>query len=482
MKPYSIKRRLIVSVLLVELVSALCITGLAFVYERHARFHAFDIMLRGRADSLLGAVQDAEDTEDNVMLDGTQTSLPANDIFEVWDERDRMLARSPNWDGLDSSKQVTKDFQLLIGNGRRYRAIRLDGVRIVDPGDEGGGKARHVTILYGSRLEPLWDGVRDAVGFYALTSLGLLLVTAVLMFWLLRRGLAPLSDLAAEAAGVSVASWNFAPSDRVRNTIELAPLASALSTALSGLERSFAQQNRFVSDAAHELKTAVAVLKSSLQLLTMRPRSTTEYQAGLERCQLDCERMEETVARMLTLARIESESAAEAAAQNSFTTDLGEVARETAAQFESLAEIGRVAVEISAPEQVLVDIDAQQLQLLCANLILNAIQHSHSGGIVRITAAQSGNRAELRIADEGTGIDPEMLPHVFDRFYRSDPSRSRKTGGTGLGLAISKAIALRFEGSIEIESAPGKGTNVLVSLPVRRGGLRSTLASPGAPA
>lgn len=484
MRRYSIKRRLIASVLLVELVSALCVTALAFVYERHARFHAFDIMLRGRADSLLGAVQDAGDPEDNVMLDGTQTNLPAKDIFEVWDERDRVLARSSNWDGLDSSKHATGQFERLVVGGQHYRAIRLDGVRIVDPGEKGGGVARHVTILYGSRLGPLWEGVREAVAFYALTSLGLLLVTAALMFLLLRNGLAPLSDLAAEAAGVSVTSWKFAPSERVRNTVELAPLASALSSALSGLERSFAQQNRFVGDAAHELKTAVAVVKSSLQLLTMRPRTTGEYQAGLERCQLDCERMEETVARMLTLARIESEYAAEAAAKSRFATDLGMVAREAAAQFASVAEIGRVTVEIGAADAVaadciLVDIDAGQLHLLCSNLILNAIQHCHPGGRVRINLERLGRMAGLHIADEGDGIDPAMLPNIFDRFYRSDPSRSRKTGGTGLGLAISKAIALRFEGSIEIESTLGKGTTVLVTLPVRRGGAEAALETPG---
>jgi signal transduction histidine kinase len=288
------------------------------------------------------------------------------------------------------------------------------------------------------------------------------------MFWLLSRGLAPLHDLAAQAAEVSVTSWKFEPSLEVRRTIELAPLATALSTALAGLERSFAQQNRFVSDAAHELKTAVAVVKSSLQLLTMRPRSAAEYQAGLERCQLDCERVEETVARMLTLAQIESETAAEAAAQRSFATDLGDAVRKAAAQFESLSEIRHVAVEIATPEAIVVDIDPEQLHLLCSNLILNAIQHSYKGGVVRIGTGETASMAEVHVSDRGTGIDAEVLPHIFNRFYRSDPSRSRKTGGTGLGLAISKAIVSRFDGSIRIISTVGEGTTVEVRLPIER--------------
>src|SRR6202162_3741372 len=100
MKPYSLTRRLVTAVLLVELVSAVLIIASAVIYERHTHFRSFDIMLRGRADSLLGAVQDAEDQGDNVMLDGTEVSLPSKDIYEVVDENKRLLGRSGNWTGL----------------------------------------------------------------------------------------------------------------------------------------------------------------------------------------------------------------------------------------------------------------------------------------------------------------------------------------------------------------------------------------------
>src|SRR5271156_7159431 len=99
MKPYSITHRLITIVLLVELLAALSISTAAMLYERHQRFRSFDIMLRGRADSLLGAVQDAEDTQDNVMLDGTQVNFPAEDIYQVQDAGGRVLGHSPNWTG-----------------------------------------------------------------------------------------------------------------------------------------------------------------------------------------------------------------------------------------------------------------------------------------------------------------------------------------------------------------------------------------------
>ena len=99
MKSYSITHRLIVTILLVELLAALSISGAAMLYERHVRFRSFDVMLRGRADSLLGAVQDAEDANDNVMLDGTEINLPAEDIYQVQDAGGRILGHSPNWTG-----------------------------------------------------------------------------------------------------------------------------------------------------------------------------------------------------------------------------------------------------------------------------------------------------------------------------------------------------------------------------------------------
>src|ERR1700732_1205980 len=96
MKAYSITHRLIATILLVELLAALAISGAALVYERHVRFRSFDVMLRGRADSLLGAVQDAEDAQDNVMLDGTEVNLPAEDIYQVKDASGGVLGHSPN--------------------------------------------------------------------------------------------------------------------------------------------------------------------------------------------------------------------------------------------------------------------------------------------------------------------------------------------------------------------------------------------------
>ena len=467
MKSYSITHRLITTVLLIELIAAVAISGAALVYERHVRFHSFDIMLRGRADSLLGAVQDAEDKEDSVMLDGTEINLPAADIYQVQDWQGRVLGHSPQWSDLGPELPTLKNggFRKLVMHHTHYRVLRIEGVRIVDPGDKGGGVPRTVRIFYGSPIDEVWKDVWKAVAFYAGTSLSLLAASGLLIFWLLNRGLAPLRELAAEAAGVSVDSWHFAPPQRARMIRELAPLTTAMETVLDGLERSFLQQRRFVGDAAHELKTAVAVLKSSLQLLTLKQRTAVEYERGIERCQIDCDRIEDAVAKMLTLARIESQFDGPVAP---FATDLTQMLRQVALQFETMAELRHVHILTSPAEPVILDVEPEQLQLLCSNLLLNAIQHSPAGSSVRATAQPKDDGVELAIEDDGDGIAARDLPHVFDRFYRGDPSRSRNTGGTGLGLAICKAIVARWQSSIAIDSNLGAGTRVLVRFPASR--------------
>jgi signal transduction histidine kinase len=471
-QPGSIAFRLIVAVLAVELVSSILVVGLSFGYERHSHFHAFDVLMHGHIDSILGAVQDADDSAKNLMLVQADLHLPRDDIYEVYDSNGRMLGRSSNWQGIPPNTPAPSQgpsMQLTV-NGRPYRVLRFQGSRIIDVAEPGGGKLRQFTILYGAPTNHVWRAIRGAVEFYAAGSLVVLLITGPLIAWLLHRGLLPLRQLASLAAQVSVDSWQFSPPVSAHSTPELAPLTLALENVLHRLEQSFTQQRTFVSDAAHELKTAVAVIKSSLQLLDMKRRTAAEYQAGLERCLADSHRLEEIVAKMLTLAREENTSAASGPRPAS---DLTECLDSAVAQLETFAALRDVKVEVAIAFSgvSLVPLIAEDCSLLLTNLILNALQHSPAETLVEIRLAQKGGNAELRIQDHGDGIDPAALPHVFDRFYRGDPARSRNTGGTGLGLAICKAIAERAGGSITIASQPdpnlpNQGTTVSVHLPL----------------
>jgi signal transduction histidine kinase len=461
----SIAFRLIAAVLAVEFLSSVLVILLSLGYERHTHFHAFDVMLRGRADSVLGAVQDAEDPGDNVMLDRPDLHIPADDLFAVWDQHGRLLGSSSNWQGAlpAYNPQVPDGYSHLTLSGRHFRLLRERGSRIIDPGDPGGGILRRVVVVYGMPTKHVWHAIRGAVEFYAAGSLLLLLVTGPLIAWLLHRGLFPLRQLAALASKVDADSWEFHPPASASSTRELAPLTHALENVLARLERAFLQQRTFVSDAAHELKTAVAVAKSSLQLVSLKPRTAAEYQSGIERCLGDIARLEDLVAKMLTLARVES-APASAAPVN---CDLAQVLHQISAELSSIADLRRVRVNLpaTASDPAPVALTAEDASLLISNLLLNALQHSPPGSTVDLQLRTLDKTIEFAVEDHGEGIPPEALPHVFDRFYRGDPSRTRATGGAGLGLAICRALVEKASGSVHISSQPAQGTTVTIRLP-----------------
>jgi len=342
----------------------------------------------------------------------------------------------------------------------RYRFIVLHGVRVVDPGAKDGGVTHSIRVIYGASTHRVWEQVMRTVSLFAVVTLLLLAATGAAMAWSLRHELRPLQELAEEAGRISAQQWSFRAPERAHETRELAPLAGALETALGRLQEAFSQQKRFTSNAAHELKTDIAIAKSSLQLLAMRQRTAEEYQQGLEGCLTDCIRVEETVQRILTLARAESH-----AAQNPPPiTDAAVCARESIQHLTALAELSRVKVHLDAAPAA-VALDANDCMVLITNLLHNALLHSRPDTIVRITVAPEDKRVCLKVQDEGDGIAPEDLPHVFEPFYRGDPARDRRSGSTGLGLAICKAICEGAGGSITLASTPGAGTLVEVRLP-----------------
>ena len=306
-RTYSLSRQLIGGVLLAELLCAALCSAVAIGHEMHGRRHAFDVMLRGRADSLMGAVQDAEDPEDNVTVDPTELVLPAQDVYEVLNPAGRVLGHSPDASAdllaALNSTHVPGYFNFRAGR-EHYRALRFDGVRVIDR-EEHGGYRRTVTVLYASPTRDLWHGAVKAEWFYIAASVLLLAATGIALVWFLRRRLSPLQELAAIASRVSTRSWEFVPPAAVLRTTELAPIALSIEVLLKGLQQSFERQRQLTGDAAHELKTSIAVLKSSLQLLSMAPRTVEQYEAGLEGLLLDCERMEELISRMLMLTRLE---------------------------------------------------------------------------------------------------------------------------------------------------------------------------------
>jgi signal transduction histidine kinase len=466
MRTRSLTRRLIAGVLLAELLCAAGFSVVAVVHELRVRRRAFDIMLRGRADSLLGAVQDADDPEANVTVDQSELTLPAEDIYEVLSPTGRLLGESPNAGAevLHALSSAPSDGYFNVKLGKvHYRALRTQGVRVIDR-LENGGTRRPVSLVYGAPTHHLFHEVLEAVRFYVLTSVLLLAVTGAILAWFLRRWLSPLRELALSASRVSVSSWEFTPTDNALRTRELEPIILSMRQLLAGLREAFERQRRFTGDAAHELRTSLALLKSSLQLLTMGRRNAEQYEDGLKDLTIDVQRMEELTERMLVLARIEEEPI-----RALEEVDLAATVQSLAHRLKTVAEVKQVLISVLADGACRVSMPAADAEILSSNLLMNAVQHSPAETKVTVSLTVRNGIAEMRVADQGTGIPDATLPHIFERFYRADASRSRQSGGTGLGLAICKAIVERSHGSISVQSSSGRGTEVIVTLPTAPG-------------
>ena len=343
--------------------------------------------------------------------------------------------------------------------------LQRDALRIIDREETNGvGLRRPVTILYGARTDHVWHEIFEAAAYSAVVSLVLLCATTVLLFLTLRRVLRPLDALALAAGRISTSSLHFDPPAEALHLRELQPLADALSATMARLRAAFEAQHRFVGDATHELKTAVAVVRSTVQLLMLRPRTLEEHHAGLLRVLEDSSRVEDLVSRMLLLARVE-ESASDALE----IVQLDESIQAVVTGLQGFAEAHGVALASDLEANVPVRLASDRAGALLSNLVVNAIQHSSRGSAVHIglhRASRVSDKAVLIVLDTGSGISREALPHVFERFYREDTSRSRETGGAGLGLAICHAIAEAAGGTIDVQSTPGEGTKVTVSFSI----------------
>ncbi|MDW5265983.1 MULTISPECIES: cell wall metabolism sensor histidine kinase WalK [Acidobacteriaceae] len=463
-KSISITRRLTCTVLILELLSAIVLIGAITIHERHVQLKAFDSSLEVSAESLMGAVQDAEDKGDNVMLNMREVHLDRKSVFLVEDERGRVLGSAGELPQLELSSSWKHAFHDVTIKGRSYRFLVRHGLRVVDPDEPNGGTPHNITIAYGTPVGHVWHEVLESIRFFAIATAILLSVTALTMAWSVREVLFPVTELAREAERINSHDWHFEAPTSAKETVELRPLVAALEAALARLQRSFEQQKRFTNDAAHELKTDAAIVKSSLQLLSMRKRTVEEYSQGLALSLEDFTRLEMTVQKMLTLARLEQPREIKRSGTLLEYCSLRGAIEDAVHQSKPLAELKAIEVIVECAVDTKVPIDSRDALLLCSNILLNALQHSPHGSVVRI-AMTTNDGAMLTVEDQGEGVSDEDRAHVFEPFYRGDPSRSRKSGGTGLGLSICKAICERARGSIQIENRTEGGALVTVKLP-----------------
>ncbi|GEM_PF-598642 len=287
-----------------------------------------------------------------------------------------------------------------------------------------------------------------------------MLVAAAASWLSLGRALAPISALTETAMQISHADdlsrripLQGSPND------EIGRLVLAFNDTLERLENLFNTQQRFLADVSHELRTPLTVIKGNVALMRKMGTADPELLEGIEE---ETDRLTRLVVNLLLEAQAESGKLPLHFAPVELDTLLLEVFKE----MRVLAR-DRVHIKITEIDQVVVNGDRDRLEQVLINLVSNAIKYTPAGGDVFLSLAKVGENARIIVRDTGIGIPPKDLPHIFERFYRAEKSRSRSMdGGFGLGLSISQWIVNHHGGHIEVDSVEGKGTTFVIYLPL----------------
>lgn len=278
-------------------------------------------------------------------------------------------------------------------------------------------------------------------------------------YWLAGRALRPLRQMSRAAQGIGAGSLDTrlasdGPDD------ELKELTGAFNAMLARLERAFTQQRRFVSDAAHELRTPLSTLRANVEAAISNPTRTVEDRREMaEASERSLTRLESLIADLLILATEDRPLSGEEIA-------LGPLLEDVLLDLEPVANGRAVSLRVVGEAEVTVRGEESLLRRAFHNLVENGIHYNHSGGKVELTVQTEDGWAIVKVADTGIGISAEDQPHIFERFYRTGGARARHRAGVGLGLAIVADILRRHSGTIVVKSVPGVGSTFTVRLPV----------------
>jgi signal transduction histidine kinase len=346
----------------------------------------------------------------------------------------------------------TGAFGLIVTPEQRWR------VYVVPLGQDGAATSYLETLTPLGRLD-------QSIRIYRLIlfALGLVGLSAALIGgWAIAGGaLRPIARMTSTALTIAHSRDLSHRIATPRHHDELGRLATTFNDMLTSIETAYQAQQRFVSDASHELRAPLTAIQGNLELIRRHPEMLADDRdEALAEAEREAVRLTRLVADLLALARADA-----GVTLRHETVDLDAVALDAFRSARQLARGQELALDTLEPVQVIGDAD--RLKQLLLIVLDNALKYTPSGGRVTIGLRQCEGGGEITVQDTGVGIAAADLPRVFERFYRADPARSRDAGGTGLGLPIARWIVEQHRGVIHIDSTPGQGTTVTVSLPAQ---------------
>jgi heavy metal sensor kinase len=356
------------------------------------------------------------------------------------------------WEAVPAPRFVT-----IEQNGMPWRVLSL-------PYHSRSGRPGIVRLMENlSDIELTLRNLRLAL--FLMTPAGLLL-TAIGGYWIAGKALAPVDRIARQAHEIEASQLHQRlPHPGVDD--EIGRLVDTLNRMIERLERSFEAMKRFTADASHELRSPLTTLRSTIDVLLDQPRTVEEHRAGLESLGEEVDRLHRIVEDLLLLAQADSGRLAMARE----AVDLGALVAAIAETFEPRADEKGLALRVHAPGRAEILGDERWLTQVVVNLLDNAVKFTPKGGAVDLAVESSGSDVRLAVSDTGPGIPEGDLARVFERFYQSDPSRTRaRTAGAGLGLSIAAWIVESHGGRITAQNGPKGGDCLEVRLPARSPG------------
>ena len=421
-----------------------------------------NVILLNQVDTMLeGVARDiTQVTKVNSVGELSLISLPpldmtSNAYVQVWGSDGRIIATSPSIGalnqpldpiGLKSGLTLYEDSFL---NGAHLRVLSIPlqlGKRVIG------------TLQVGASLT-----VVDATRNNLLSIMAVISVIAVLLAGLgswavLGRAFFPLESITETVDQINRAddlSRRIPYQDETED--EIGSLVVSFNQTLERLESLFTSQQRFLADVSHELRTPLTVIKGNVDLMRHMKEADEESLSSIDQ---EAGRLTRLVGGLLMLAQAESGKLT----LNFAPVELDLLLTEVFTEMRVLAS-SRVHVHLNDIDQVMVNGDRDRLKQVLLNLVSNAIQYTPPGGDVFLSISRLGDQARIIVRDTGPGIPAEDLPHIFDRFYRAEKSRTRsKTSGFGLGLSIAHWIVEHHSGQIKVESKEGKGTTFVIWL------------------
>jgi len=384
------------------------------------------------------------------------------EFFELLDSDGRLLQKSKNLDKVIALKQVDpgnphSTFQLVdIGGGQTLR------VAIV-PFQQAGETRFLVVAIPTLGTHQVMDSFAKIILFLFPLSV---LITAGISALYVGRALAPIAALTQHAASMAKrvthpqGFWEPLPVHTPHG--ELGQLAVTFNNLFSGIDTAVRQLRQFVTDASHELRTPIAVLHGETELLLSKPRAADEYHRTLLVFDDELKKLTRMVEGLFTLSMAD-------AGQLHLQSEplyINEVLEETCALVASRARKKGIAIVRQLDQEIPYNGDEAFLHQLFLIFLDNAIKYSPESSVIHVSLQQQKGTIRAVFQDQGPGIPPDHLPHIFERFYRAAPSSSGDSHSGGLGLAIAQAIARAQHGSIECDSTVGAGSCFTVVLPM----------------